>query len=1163
MREQMTLPAFRRTPRAVFVFAAFLFLAGGNAQGTVAKDRAALVALYNATDGPNWSNNTHWGSNQQLSAWFGVTTDSGGRVTRVSLSENQLTETIPSELGNLTSLTELGLDGNQLTGPIPSELGNLTNLTYLGLDSNQLTGPIPSTLGDLTNLTYLGLSGNQLTGPIPSELGNLTSLALLYLLGNQLTGPIPSELGNLTSLTVLSLERNQLTGPIPSELGDLTSLARLYLYENQLTGPIPSELGNLTNLTHLHLEDNQLSGEIPAALGSLTSLTSLYLHDNQLSDEIPAELGNLTNLERLFLHENQLSGSIPAALGSLTRLQWLYLHDNQLSGEIPAELGNLTNLERLFLNENQLSGSIPAALGSLTNLERLFLNENQLSGSIPAALGSLTRLQWLYLHDNQLSGEIPPELGNLTNLVRLYLNGNQLTGPIPSELGQWPTLTDLRLWRNPSIGSIPAALIPAVNRGALASFYSNADGARWTDNTNWVLIGRSISTWFGVTTNANGEVTELNLDNNGLSGPVAPNGWLGLVKLERLSISGNRGLKGQLQNDLRDSNLNYLDVSGTNLCAPSDSAFQAWLASITYKGATCRPSPAARPRAPRSLKADGKDEAVVLSWKAPSSGGSAITDYEYRIGVRGDWISIGSTATTYTVTGLVSGTAYVFQVRAVNRIGGSRASNRAEATTLAVLDFTHFANGTGITSEMVFVNVSSHPMHPALYFYDQGGDLVDPELVVDVMGNDLEIREDGSLRVRGEMEPLEERTIATHGQGDLVSGSFRVVSNGPIGGFVRYSVPGVGVAGVGASPAVRDALFPAHWQEGGIRTAAALHNLGEEAIVVSCRLMQEGAVLQETEIALEANGQTSWFIDEAFPAADTSAFVGAAHCDVPGRSRFTAIAVEMDVGQRIFTALPVVTADRTGGGGRETVLDFAHFVNGTGVTSDFVFVNESTQSSGPPRSPFHPAIPPSRPALYFYDQGGDPIDPASVVDLTGDLEVREDGSLTVRAEMEPLGVLTIATHGRGELVSGSVKVVSSGPVGGMLRYHLPEVGVGVAGSSPPLSAVLFPVRRQEGGITTGIALHNLESSPGLARCELLREGVLLDAVPIAVEANGQTSWLIDEAFPAADTSNFVGAVRCDAVGEGQFSAVALEMDPGTRTFITLPVFPLPEMPPRE
>ena len=103
-----------------------------------------------------------------------------------------------------------------------------------------------------------------------------------------------------------------------------------------------------------------------------------------------------------------------------------------------------------------------------------------------------------------------------------------------------------------------------------------------------------------------------------------------------------------------------------------------------------------------------------------------------------------------------------------------------------------------------------------------------------------------------------------------------------------------------------------------------------------------------------------------------------------------------------------------------------------------------------------------------------------------------------------------------------------------------------------------PVRRQEGGITTGVAIHNLESSPGRLRCELLREGVLLDAVSIPLEANGQTCWLIDGRFPGVDTSDFVGSVRCDAVGEELFSAVALEMDPGTRIFTTLPVVPLEE-----
>ena len=221
------------------------------------------------------------------------------------------------------------------------------------------------------------------------------------------------------------------------------------------------------------------------------------------------------------------------------------------------------------------------------------------------------------------------------------------------------------------------------------------------------------------------------------------------------------------------------------------------------------------PDAPRNLLADGGDEQVTLSWEAPENdGGFAITDYEVRINGRGEWISIGSTDTTHTVTGLVNGATYVFQVRAVNAAGKSFSSSRVEATPeVFTLDFAHFANGEGITSGLVFVNVATHPIRLALYFYDKEGNPIAAETVVHVT-EDLEITEDGSLSVRTAMEPLGELTISTHGQGEVVSGSVKVVSNGPIGGVLRFDLPGIGVAGVGASPPVRDALFPAR-REGG------------------------------------------------------------------------------------------------------------------------------------------------------------------------------------------------------------------------------------------------------------------------------------------------------------------------------------------------------------
>ena len=49
-------------------------------------DREALIALYDATDGPNWSKSTNWLSDAPIDQWHGVTTDGTGRVARLGAS---------------------------------------------------------------------------------------------------------------------------------------------------------------------------------------------------------------------------------------------------------------------------------------------------------------------------------------------------------------------------------------------------------------------------------------------------------------------------------------------------------------------------------------------------------------------------------------------------------------------------------------------------------------------------------------------------------------------------------------------------------------------------------------------------------------------------------------------------------------------------------------------------------------------------------------------------------------------------------------------------------------------------------------------------------------------------------------------------------------------
>ena len=230
------------------------------------QDRETLIALYESTDGPNWTNNWNWLSDEPLWHWLGVTSDRYGRVTRIQLSGNGLTGELPPELGELTNLTSLSLGENRLSGELPSELGNLTNLEDLLLGKNQLSGEIPPELGKLANLTRLYIQDNRLTGELPSELGELSKLTLLSLWGNRLSGELPSELGSLTNLEGLFLWENQLSGEIPPELGNLVKLESLYLLENDLSGQIPFELADLPNLNDLQLSGNSLSGCIPQGL---------------------------------------------------------------------------------------------------------------------------------------------------------------------------------------------------------------------------------------------------------------------------------------------------------------------------------------------------------------------------------------------------------------------------------------------------------------------------------------------------------------------------------------------------------------------------------------------------------------------------------------------------------------------------------------------------------------------------------------------------------------------------------------------------------------------------------------------------------------------------------------------------------------------------------
>ena len=210
--------------------------------GSLGMDRAALAALFDALDGENWRKKANWLSEKPIGEWYGVTTNTEGRVVELEFGEwtrrytlgdnavyydehtgesyvtNGLRGRLPPEIGHLLALQRLVLDGENLIGEIPPELGSLLSLENIDLRNNRLAGTIPPELGNLRNLTNLALSANLLSGEIPAELGNLSRLRYLRLNHNYLSGEVPQEFANLGALAVLELHKTRLVGCIPGEL---------------------------------------------------------------------------------------------------------------------------------------------------------------------------------------------------------------------------------------------------------------------------------------------------------------------------------------------------------------------------------------------------------------------------------------------------------------------------------------------------------------------------------------------------------------------------------------------------------------------------------------------------------------------------------------------------------------------------------------------------------------------------------------------------------------------------------------------------------------------------------------------------------------------------------------------------------------------------------
>ncbi|KAH9716280.1 protein kinase domain-containing protein [Citrus sinensis] len=414
---------------------------------SITTDQQALLSLKgHVTHDPANFLARNWNTSSPVCNWTGVTCDvRTHRVTALNISGLNLTGTIPSELGNLSSLQTLDLSFNWFSGSIPASIFNMSSLLSIRFTNNTLFGELPPNFcNHLSNLEYLFLKSNMFHGKIPSTLSNCKRLRNISLSLNDFSGTIPKEIGNVTTLIGLHLRGNKLQGEIPEELGNLAELEELWLQNNFLTGTIPSSIFNLSSLSNLDLSVNNLTGELLANICSnLPLLQTLFLDENNFDGKIPSTLLRCKHLQTLSLSINDFSGDIPKEIGNLTKLKYLHLDQNRLQGVIPHEIDNLHNLEWMIFSFNKLVGVVPTTIFNVSTLKFLYLGSNSFFGRLPSSADvRLPNLEELSLSELSFLSS-----SNCKYLEYFSISNNPLGGILPRVIANQRRFTYLELFQ--------------------------------------------------------------------------------------------------------------------------------------------------------------------------------------------------------------------------------------------------------------------------------------------------------------------------------------------------------------------------------------------------------------------------------------------------------------------------------------------------------------------------------------------------------------------------------------------------------------------------------------------------------------------------------------------------------------------------------------------
>ncbi len=428
----------------------------------VPSDSLILVDIFNQTGGANWT--TSWNFNTPVYTWNGIEV-SCGSVSRINLSANNLSDTLPSSVLGLRNVSEpnfsLNIANNRLDfESIEDYVSSIAGFNYS--PQSQIYRSQRYVLLQGENITFTSKTGGNF-----NRYQWYKDNVLINGATNEqytISGVLPSDQGvytcrvSNTRATELTLERRPITLIVEGFVNSIDSLALVSIFEAtggtnwknrwNLNDPVATWQGvtlSGNKAAELDLSSQNLTGELPDVFDALlfSDLRYLSFFDNNLTGQIPASLGAITTLTYLDLDQNNFEGSIPVSFGNLTNLQSLWLSRNNLTS-LPDEIGNMTSLKTLYLNGNKFV-QLPETLGNLSELLVLNISDNELTSS-PNSITNLIKLVELYANRNYIRA-LPVGMQNLVDLRVFEINTNRLTS-LPNGLLQLTNLSVFKVSEN-------------------------------------------------------------------------------------------------------------------------------------------------------------------------------------------------------------------------------------------------------------------------------------------------------------------------------------------------------------------------------------------------------------------------------------------------------------------------------------------------------------------------------------------------------------------------------------------------------------------------------------------------------------------------------------------------------------------------------------------